>query len=516
MSRGRLYKKWATADGPEIRRLQGVQLHRYLKRVVIPFSAHYRELFRREGLTADDIRGLDDLHKIPFSSKLDLLNAMEKPEGIRDFVIIPDRKKLARRPALMLKALVEGHRRVRDKLAREFRPVFLTSTTGRSTQPVSFLYSRYDLSNLASAGVRLVDVFGSKPDERLLNVFPFAPHLAFWQTHYATKYAGVFSVGTGGGKVMGTHGNIRLLEKLKANAVIGMPTFLYHMLHEAVAQGSRCDTLKTLVLGGEKAPAGMRRKLAALAEKLGSPNVYVVATYGFTEGKMAWGECPHPVGETPPGYHLYPDLGVIEIIDPETGEVQPEGCPGEIVFTPLDARGSVVLRYRTNDYIDGGIFYEACSYCGRKGVRLVGNISRRSHVKELQFDKIKGTLVDLNDMEHALDDIDQVGAWQVELRKKNDDPMELDEIVLHIQKADSTPDTDLIRIVNQRFSAFTELRPNEIFFHDPRKMRDLQGIGTELKEKKIVDNRPKENEAASPRVEGAGIRNETIGDEPET
>src|SRR5207302_5822236 len=104
----------------------------------------------------------------------------------------------------------------------------------------------------------------------------------------------------------------------------------------------------------------------------------VLATYGFTEAKMAFAECPFPENEKPSGYHTFPDLGIVEIIDPKTGEPVANGEPGEIVFTPLAARGSVVLRYRTGDCIDGGIVFEKCPHCGRRWPRLVGRITRRS------------------------------------------------------------------------------------------------------------------------------------------
>src|SRR5439155_20963300 len=130
------------------------------------------------------------------------------------------------------------------------------------------------------------------------------------------------------------------------------------------------------------------------------------------------------------GYLLYPALGLIEVIDPNTGEVVPEGHPGELVFTPLDARGSVVLRYRTGDFIDGGQVYDTCPHCGRSLPRLVGQISRRSEVKQMQLDKLKGTLVDFNQLEHVLDDAEHVGAWQLEIRKHNANPVALDALIL--------------------------------------------------------------------------------------
>ncbi|MDP9292745.1 MAG: AMP-binding protein, partial [Verrucomicrobiota bacterium] len=355
--------------------------------------------------------------------------------------------------------------------------------------PVAFFYTQHDLANLGRTGERMMRVAAATREMRMLNMFPFAPHLAFWQAHYAGTKFGAFVVSTGGGKVMGTEGNLRLLKKIEPEVLIGMPTFVYHVLHEAAKEQTRCPKLAKIVLGGEKVPVGMRRKLRDLADELGAPEVEVIATYGFTEAKMAWSECPCP-GEESSGYHLYPDLGILEVIDPATGEILPDGRPGELVFTPLDARGSVVLRYRTGDYIDGGLFFDPCPYCHRRVPRLVGNISRSSEIKEMRLDKLKGTLVDLNQLEHILDNFAQVGTWQVELRKIDDDPLELDELVLHVQKLDGADDTRLRAEINERFAAEMEIRPNEIFFHSAQELRRMQGVGTKLKEERIVDHRP--------------------------
>jgi phenylacetate-coenzyme A ligase PaaK-like adenylate-forming protein len=180
----------------------------------------------------------------------------------------------------------------------------------------------------------------------------------------------------------------------------------------------------------------------------------------------------------------------MEVIDPKTGATLPSGQPGELVFTPLDARGSVVLRYRTGDFIDGGLTYEPCPYCRRSLPRLVGNISRRSEVKEMSFDKLKGTLVDFNELEHVLDDAPHIGAWQVELRKVNDDPLELDEIILHVQKINGADEAQLSRDLNTRCVTRLEIHPNRIEFHDTDSIRRLQGVGQLLKEQKLVDHRP--------------------------
>jgi phenylacetate-coenzyme A ligase PaaK-like adenylate-forming protein len=489
--------QWQRLPKDVILRLQGDSLHRYLRDVVVPFSAYYRRLFERHGLKADSIRSVEDLEQIPFTSKADLVNTPEHPQRSKDFLVIPDQQILSRRPSTILRALTRGRERVKRELEVEYRPIFMTSTTGRSADPIPFLYTSHDLDRLAVAGRRVMEVCDARRDYRLLNMFPYAPHLAFWITHYASTEFGVFTLGTGGGKVMGTEGNLRLIAKIKPDVLIGMPTFLYHVLQHAIEEGLRCESLKRLVLGGEKAAEGMRRKLRNLAAKLGSPNVDVVATYGFTESKMAWAECPFAVDESPSGYHLYPDLGIIEIVDPKTGIAVPEGEPGEIVFTPLDARGTVVLRYRTGDVIEGGLVYSPCPHCGRTLPRLLGKISRNSEIKSMQIDKLKGTLVDFNQLEHVLDDAPSIDAWQLEIRKCNDDPMELDELVLHVHKLGDAPDDKVTRELNNRFLERTEIRPNRVVFHDMEEMRHLLGVGVQLKEQKVIDRRPKKAEAAT-------------------
>ncbi len=485
-----LSTQWQRLPEATIRRLQGEKLHRYICDVVAPFSAHYRELFRLHGLRPESIRSIEDLEQLPFTTKVDLLNTPDRPLKSRDFIIVPDQEALKKRPSTIVRALLRGRDAVKRGFEAEFRPIFMTSTTGRSADPIPFVFTQYDLDNLASAGNRIMQVCGAEKEFRLLNMFPYAPHLAFWLTHYASTAFGLFTLSTGGGKVLGTEGNLRLVSKVKPDVLIGMPTFIYHVLQQAVEEGMKIECLKKLVLGGEKVAEGIRRKLRILAHKLGSPNVEVLATYGFTEAKMAWAECPFAPDEDPGGYHLYPDLGIFEVVDPKTGIAQPPGAPGELVFTPLDARGSVVLRYRTGDCIDGGLFYGPCPHCGRTMPRLVGKISRSSEVKSMQLDKIKGTLVDFNQLEHVLDDTANIGTWQIELRKRNDDPMELDELILHVQKLNNVDDQKLRREINNRFIERTEIQPNRIVFHDADELRRLQGVGTQLKEQKIIDNRP--------------------------
>ena len=488
MNAQRLKTCWHKLPRKTLRELQAKQLRAYLRDIVLPFHSHYRELFSRHGLDWRAIETLEDLSRVPFTSKSDLVGGAERA---REFVIAPDPSQLARRPSTILRGLLLGPNRARRVLDREFRPILMTSTTGRSADPVPFVYTAHDLAMLRVAGFRMMQLAGARQGDRMLNMFPFAPHLAFWQTHYAGTEFGVFLLSSGGGKTIGTEGNIRMLRKLNPDVLIGMPTFAYHVLREAVLDGVRCDKLRGIVLGGEKVPQGLRRKLRECALSVGAGDISVISTYGFTEAKMAWCECLFPVDSEPSGFHLYPDLGIVEIVDPDTGELKEDGQPGEIVFTSLDARGSCVLRYRTGDIIEGGMTYEPCPYCHRVMPRLLGRISRCSDVREMQLDKIKGTLVDFNELEHVLDDMPRVGSWQIELRKANDDPLEVDELVLHVCLADGGEESSVSQEIRRCLFERAELHANRIEFHTDAEMRRLQGVGEKLKEQKVVDRRSK-------------------------
>jgi len=488
-----LRSSWDSNRRGPLRAAQVTQLRSFLKHRVLPFSEHYRSL----QLDPRDLHELEDLQHLPFTSKADL------QDRAREFVLIPDEEVLRRQPKTVFHAMTRGKAGAKHLLEREFRPIMMTSTTGRSADPVPFLYTQHDLDNLDITGRRLMEVGGSRPEYKHGNLFPYAPHLAYWQAYHAGIAFNTFMVGTGGGKVMGTEGNVQMLDRIRPEVIIAMPTFLYHLLHAAVEQDLHWDGLKMLVLGGEKVPPGLRRKLRGLCAELGAGRVDVLATYGFTEAKAAFNECPAPRGAEPSGYHLSPDLGIVEIIDPESGKIVADCQPGEIVYTPLDSRGSVVLRYRTGDLISGGLSHEPCPYCGRTCPRLVGEISRVSEFRRLDIRKLKGTLVNFNALEHVLDDTDEIRCWQVEIRKRNDDPYECDELHLTVTPMPGQERAELERKLTRRFRNATEVTPNAIHLVPLAELQEAQGLGRLIKEEKIVDHRPKpDTDTAPPRRAG--------------
>ena len=211
---------------------------------------------------------------------------------------------------------------------------------------------------------------------------------------------------------------------------------------------------------------------------------------------MAWGECPASLHANADGaiessgFHLYPDKEIFEVVNPQTGENVGEGEPGELVYTNIDGRGSVVLRYRTGDYTSGGITREPCPYCKRRVPRILGTISRASNIRDLRLSKVKGTLVNFNDMEQLLDNIPEIAEWQLEIRKLNNDPLDVDEIILHVAPSNSPDMAALEAHIRDAFSRKAEIMPNRILFHSMDEMTRRIGVETLLKEKRVVDARP--------------------------
>ena len=152
MNSSTLRQHWHDLPEKTIRHLQSEKLRLYLRNVVLPFSKHYREVFEQRGLRPQSLRTVEDLVQLPFTTKADLSAAAGQPQPTKDFLLIPDQQILSRRPSIVVRALLQGQRRVKEQLEREYRPIFMTSTTGRSADPVPFLNTSHDIDNLKIGG----------------------------------------------------------------------------------------------------------------------------------------------------------------------------------------------------------------------------------------------------------------------------------------------------------------------------------------------------------------------------
>jgi phenylacetate-coenzyme A ligase PaaK-like adenylate-forming protein len=132
---------------------------------------------------------------------------------------------------------------------------------------------------------------------------------------------------------------------------------------------------------------------------------------------VLWGECSVPAGRTETfGFHTFPDMEIIEIINPETGQGVPDRSPGEIVLTALGFRGGGVPRWRTGDLALGGITIEPCPNCGRTVPRIGPTVRRGAWQRVVTLDG-RRAWIDLRDAGAAASE--RAADWQVELRSEN-------------------------------------------------------------------------------------------------
>lgn len=468
---------WSNLSRSSIKDLQDRLLRQQLMNA--RFQPFYKETFEKLNLKIDSIRTTDDLVKLPFTYKEDVAPTSEDPAKPRKFIIQPTESELRQYyPKLkLLKYALSG--KAKEMLEWEYRPIHIHFTTGRTSAPTPFLHTARDIESIEEAGKRMFEVFGIQKEAKVVNAFPYAPHLAFWQAAYGAKAAGVLALNTGGGKVMGTEKIISSIQAMKAEVLISMPGYAYHLLRTANESGKSMNSLQLIVLGGERIPQGLRDKLRDLS---GNPNMRVLGTYAFTEGKLAWPECIEGNG-----YHTYPDKGFIEIIDPKTGERVPEGQQGEIVYTPLDTRGTAVYRYRTGDL--ASMSYGQCS-CGRSTPKISADIQRKSEFKEMFLTKVKGNLVNLNALFTIFSANKDVAEWQAEIRKKRNDPYEIDIFTVYVAPKKGSDWKKIKADLERQLFAEMEITA-DVVKKDLKELVKSLGMESELKEKRILDNRPK-------------------------
>ena len=138
----------------------------------------------------------------------------------------------------------------------------------------------------------------------------------------------------------------------------------------------------------------------------------------------------------------------------------------------------------------GGIRYDPCPHCGRTTPRISSNLTRESSLTDLQLLKIKGTLVNLEDCAEILSGMNEVDEWQLELVKKDNDPLEVDQVVIHVALRDGADEEATEKKIGSTFKGSIEISPNRIEFRSLEGMLNKIGMETEIKEKRFLDSRP--------------------------
>ena len=269
----------------------------------VPF---YRHAFDSAGVHPADLTDLSDLARFPFTVKQDLRD--NYPFGM---FAVP-----------------------RDRVVR------VHASSGTTGKPTVVGYTAQDIDTWASCVARSMRASGTRPGDVVHISYGYGLFTGGLGAHYGAEKLGCTVVPVSGGM---TPRQVQLIEDFGATTIMVTPSYALSILDEYRAQGldPRKSPLKVGIFGAEPWTNAMREEIEQAFD------MHAVDIYGLSEviGPGVANECV----ETKDGLHIWEDHFYPEVIDPETGEVLPDGEKGELVFTSLTKEAFPIIRYRTRD-----------------------------------------------------------------------------------------------------------------------------------------------------------------------
>ncbi|MDX6223755.1 MAG: phenylacetate-CoA ligase [Frankiales bacterium] len=268
--------------------------------------AHYERAFKAAGVHPADLNELTDLRHFPFTTKDDLRD--NYPFGM--FAVPqPDVRRIH-------------------------------ASSGTTGQPTVVGYTERDLDNWADVVARSIRAAGGRRGHKLHNAYGYGLFTGGLGAHAGAERLGCTVIPVSGGQ---TERQVRLIRDFEPDVIMVTPSYMLALLDEFERQGvdPRSSSLKVGIFGAEPWTEDMRREVEDRTD------MHAVDIYGLSEviGPGVASECV----ETKDGLHVWEDHFYPEIIDPESGEVLPDGEYGELVFTSLTKEAMPVVRYRTRD-----------------------------------------------------------------------------------------------------------------------------------------------------------------------
>lgn len=322
------YQKEIECASPEkLRELQDERLVKQVKHVWdnVPY---YRKKMEEKGVTPDDIKGVDDLHKLPFLSKADLRDAY--PYGLL---------------AAPLKDCVRIH-----------------STSGTTGRRVVAFYTQHDIDLWEDCCARAIVAAGGTNEDVVQIAYGYGLFTGGAGLHGGSHKVGSLTLPMSSGN---TDRQLQFMTDLQSTILCCTPSYAAYLAESIHERGLRDKIkLKAGIFGAEAWSEKMRQEIQ---NQLG---IKAYDIYGLTEisGPGVAFECSDQTG-----MHINEDHFIAEIIDPDTGEVLPDGTQGELVFTSITKEAFPLLRYRTRDICV--LTREKCS-CGRTLVKMCKPMGR--------------------------------------------------------------------------------------------------------------------------------------------
>ncbi len=320
--------KLETMPRDQLRALQDERLVKQVKHVWdnVPY---YRAKMEAKGVTPEDIKGVADLHKLPFVTKADLRDAY--PYG------------------LMGKPLSECVR--------------IHSTSGTTGKRVAAFYTQHDIDLWEDCCARALTAAGATNEDVCQVAYGYGLFTGGAGLHGGSHKVGCLTIPISSGN---TDRQIGFIKDLSATILCCTPSYAAYLGESMKELGMGPDDipLKAGIFGAEAWSEEMRQDIQ---NTLG---IKAYDIYGLTElsGPGVAFEC-----SAQSGMHINEDHFIAEIIDPDTGEVLPEGSKGELVFTSITKEAFPLLRYRTRDICQ--LNYEPCP-CGRTHVKMCKPMGR--------------------------------------------------------------------------------------------------------------------------------------------
>ena len=314
-----------------LEQLQKLQSEKLVKQVkhVYEHLPYYRDLMDKKGVTPDDIHGIEDLHKLPFIEKSDLRECY--PDGMR---------------AMPLSECVR-----------------IQSTSGTTGKRVIAYYTQHDIDLWEDCCARALIAAGADKEDVVQVSYGYGLFTGGPGLNGGSHKVGSLTLPMSSGN---TERQLQFMLDMKATVLCCTPSYAAYLGESLKEQGYTPDQipLKAGIFGAEPWTQEMRR---SIEQTLG---IKAYDIYGLTElsGPGVSFECSEQKG-----MHINEDHFVAEIINPDTGEVLPEGEKGELVFTALDKQAFPVLRYRTRDICV--LSRKKCS-CGRTHIRMAKPMGR--------------------------------------------------------------------------------------------------------------------------------------------
>lgn len=308
------------------REIEAVQLERLqatIERIyaTVPF---YRKSFDKAGIGPEDIKSLDDLQRIPFTTKIDL-----RDNYPYDMFAVP------------MEQVVRIH-----------------ASSGTTGKPTVVGYTQNDIHTWAELIARSFSAAGATSRDILHNAYGYGLFTGGIGAHYGAEKLGMAVIPVSGGN---TKRQITIMQDFKPTILCGTPSYILHLAEIAAEMGVDFKDLhfKSGIFGAEPWTENMRTELES---KL---HLKAIDIYGLSEvmGPGVSIECL----EEQKGLHVFEDHFIVEIIDPDTGEVLPHGETGELVFTSITKEAFPVIRYRTKDITS--LNPTPCA-CGRTHIRM--------------------------------------------------------------------------------------------------------------------------------------------------